>query len=175
VTISVKGNVLSDVTMQNTASVASYLSATIGGNMLLNLNGETVVDIFNPLWRYSRIPVAGNTSVDLNNVTNSLSGQAVLDSASYLSLFTGTGNIDFLATTIFETGTTTSGGSTDFITTVRAWAWEDVTITYDYTDSGSPPVPEPGTILLLGSGVLAFGAAQFRRHSPRLRRRRTKL
>jgi len=155
--ISMTGTVLSDVSLTNTGSSPVTLTANIEGDMYLELAGTDIIYLFDNSWIYTRATnVQPDQTIYRDDLTSSNEDSVTVTGASERALFTGTGLISLRAWSEFLTTTGTSGGS-DFITIVSTWAWEDVTVTYNYTDSGSPPVPEPASILLMGIGILVSG------------------
>lgn len=110
--------------------------------------------------------VAANSDRYLLNTSSSDTGMLNnITDAGLLAYFTG-GGTAFLAgyTPGFATGGFAFGGS-NWTVSALGWAQEQVNITYNYDEA--PPVPEPGTMMLLGSGLMMFGGravSRFRRN-----------
>jgi hypothetical protein len=84
------------------------------------------------------------------SMTGSLASQTY-SSPVDLALFLGNGDLDFVLSTFSNTVFTSSGGN-NFSTTSVNTADATIAITYNYT----PPVPEPGTLGLFGTGLLGL-------------------
>ncbi|NVN97961.1 MAG: PEP-CTERM sorting domain-containing protein [Geobacteraceae bacterium] len=168
VDISVNGQVRADFSIKNTSAVQVNINSNISGDLLLSLEGVDVITLSSGSWvsTTKNKLASGATWTTNNSLSQIASDSTTLTGSTDLALFTGTGLVDLLVYTNLMVSTGISGG-TDYINSSQAWAKENVTITYNYTDGGPPAAPEPGTILLLGSGILAFGA----RSMARLRRR----
>jgi hypothetical protein len=80
-----------------------------------------------------------------------------------LADFEGAGNLgDFLISTL--TGTTFLGGGGNIKLTGTTTAGGSVEVTYDYTAAPPPPIPEPGTLGLFGTGLLGLAALLRRKY-----------
>ena len=153
ITITMAGSVLADFSIQNTGNTTVNVNSNIAGQLLLSLAGNDIITLEKGSWVYtSKNGLAAGATYIKNDQLGTGSESTTLTSSSDLALFTGTGSIDLQAYSNLMVSTGISGG-TDYINASKAWAQEGITVTYDYTDGGVPPVPEPATLLLFGSGI----------------------
>jgi hypothetical protein len=104
---------------------------------------------------YTLTPSVTITSAGYNG-TYTMNGSPV-DSGlltSGLSAFSGTGDIDFNLVTFTQLTTSFSTGNASL--TQATTEGGTVTITYDYSETPTPGVPEPGTLSLFGTGLLGL-------------------
>ncbi len=164
ITITNYGEILGSIGVENKhLTLARTINATLSATLDVTLPGA--------LGTLSTAPISAQTftllpkydgTVDYGGTSGSTrTNLSDLDSAFYivdpgdLALFTGAGNLSYdvyAADNSFASG----GGSTASNFSNLAGILLD--IKYDYIPA---PVPEPGTILMLGSGLLAFGARRF--------------
>jgi hypothetical protein len=169
VTITFQGGENSSFVLKNTApgsetfayqeSLNYYLNnsnSAIGA--LISSLAPTTVNVNNP-----SITLASGQSISYGPFTASTSvGSVTITNAAELALFEGVGNLsNFLVTT--KTFTSYSGGGGNESTSDTSFA--DSTITVDYSYDANPPAvtPEPGTLGLLGTGILGMAAVLRRR------------
>jgi hypothetical protein len=156
-----------DITASTTTSQAATISqlfttagaqltdSSLGIVLTESLNGQALVN-GSPIGLFNTLNLAGNSSYDSGSLT--LTGNAVSDLGitSDLSAFIGSGDLDFLLAGNAVTTESYTGGniSTSQSTDVGA----GVQVTYNYTPNQQPPssTPEPGTLILFGTGLLAM-------------------
>jgi hypothetical protein len=122
-----------------------FLNMPGGGRMILNVS--PIASISGSINPNQTLTVYGNTV----SVTSSTTFNVADLTPAELAYFLGPGTVSLpsLANKYYfftDNGTTILNAGT-------AWASEFLTITYNYDDT---PVPEPGTMILLGGGLVAF-------------------
>lgn len=151
-----------DVTIPGSLSASTLSVAPI-----LTVAANTPLTVFDGTKDYAG--TSGRTytldASDLMEMTLLSTAMTLVDK----SLFIGSGIVSFIGTADSLIGFNYNGGTPEAVGTAQAS--EFLTVDYYYTPSPNPPTsaaPEPGTIMLLSTGLLGLGGSAFFR-----RRRKT--
>jgi hypothetical protein len=146
---------------------ASSVSASVTATMStgLKISGGPVVLDGNPALTLSaKAPVTATTAG--TNFTTSSSPKARRTTYGASSAWTGTGDFEITVgpSTTAVASTPSSGYDVNAVPSLTF----DIAVGYTFTTPhSSSPAPEPTSLLMLGSGVIALGAAQRRRRRRR--------
>jgi hypothetical protein len=144
------------LTVTNTSLGTS--SGTAKTELLVNaadpLLGASDLDYLSSAFGYS---LAGGGSVVSGLLTKSSSSDVTYTNTNVLNEFTGGGNYDLGLGTITTTDLSNTGGNTNSSQVTNAEADAEVIFTYTPTPSGGSATPEPASLILMGSALLAAG------------------
>ncbi|MEN9657048.1 MAG: hypothetical protein RL571_513 [Pseudomonadota bacterium] len=123
--------------------------ATVSGKSLLAIN-PLVSNVYNASAYDGFTDFGGTSGKKLTGLSANTADSEVLNSASWLSLFTGPGVVNLKLASL---GASSASGPGNLITQFATNAAANYKITYTYVTA---PVPEPETYALMGLGVLAL-------------------
>ena len=164
--VSFSTNFTSDITsgsLTNNAGTTETFTFTQNTALSMTTNGvDATLDTalgslsINPSYSTTQTLLAGGVYNIPPNTTNTGSGNLT----GPLSAFTGNGTVGIDASTNTFDGF--SGGGGNISTSINTLGDAVLNVTYTYSP-GTPSVPEPFSIALLGSGLLGLGFVRFRR------------
>jgi hypothetical protein len=150
VTIALSGSLSTVVTVTNNSGSPSNGHANTHLQMTvqdagLNLINTPQIDMYSPAFNYTNL----TGSLTSGTLTKTGSSSDTYSITAILNEFKGIGTTSLNASTFTETTLSNTGGNT--AASQVTYASLTGTVTYDYN-----PVPEPATITLLCTGVLAL-------------------
>jgi hypothetical protein len=172
VDISVTGEVFGSLGLENTKTngvlpctgfLKNAITVTIpsGGTMVANPTTTTqapTLTVYDGLTDYGG--TSGYTySSQAATAVPATNPRTITNKATMATYYTGTGNVSFSTSAVNSSAKAGGAKCVGQFTTASGVV---LSITYTYTPT-IYPVPEPGTLALLGSGLLTFGIPFFRR------------
>ena len=169
VLVSLSGTLFSDGTVTNTADQAQTFNVSTLGQIF---QGTTDVGAPSVLPTLVILPLFGNTVIASETFVDagvgvalpfgpgSVSAAVTFGTADPLDLaqFVGPGSFTYLMDTLIATSVAGGGGNVD--TTITTLADATLEVVYEFNEIAA--VPEPATLLLMGVGLLGFGAARMK-------------
>lgn len=152
------GKIIGDGGVESRDNKAQALTVNLSGLLQLSgPDGQNLLELVptatltkNVAKYDKKLDFGGDSGFTFEGLSANNSGTKTLTNDSNLSLFTGSGRLDFLFTALAQSTVTGSGNITSEINT---YAGADLKVTYVY-DEKFAEVPEPATLVGLG---LAFG------------------